>query len=197
MFVFLFFVFHLWINLQASSKDVVRQLCQESFSTSALGSKKLLDTTCSSLSVTQEEAEQVSVAFGHWILNSLVSFLTSQSLLCPRKCLSWNIYWCSKLNIDFLKMLVKLKTVIFEPSLPVVNVAQMGELYWESELLTISFSDLLPRQCDQKPSFSWFPFPACNLLMLINCQTFQGSLDRSSKAHMSGRMCLWTSPDLS
>ncbi|XP_058383122.1 COMM domain-containing protein 9 isoform X1 [Diceros bicornis minor] len=46
--------------LKASSKDVVRQLCQESFSTSALGSKKLLDITCSSLSVTQEEAEQGS-----------------------------------------------------------------------------------------------------------------------------------------
>ncbi|XP_019594173.2 COMM domain-containing protein 9 isoform X1 [Rhinolophus sinicus] len=46
--------------LKASSKDVVRQLCQESFSTSALGSRKLLDITCSSLSVTQEEAEQGS-----------------------------------------------------------------------------------------------------------------------------------------
>ncbi|KAM8968826.1 COMM domain-containing protein 9 [Sarcophilus harrisii] len=45
--------------LKASSKDVVRQLCQESFSSSALGSKKLLDITCSSLSVTQEEADQL------------------------------------------------------------------------------------------------------------------------------------------
>ncbi|XP_030188308.1 COMM domain-containing protein 9 isoform X1 [Lynx canadensis] len=45
--------------LKASSKDVVRQLCQESFSSSAVGSKKLLDMTCSSLSVTQEEAEQL------------------------------------------------------------------------------------------------------------------------------------------
>ncbi|XP_029064766.1 COMM domain-containing protein 9 isoform X1 [Monodon monoceros] len=45
--------------LKASSKDVVRQLCQESFSSSALGSKKLLDVTCSSLSVTQEEAKQL------------------------------------------------------------------------------------------------------------------------------------------
>uniref|UniRef100_A0A8D1ZGN8 COMM domain-containing protein n=1 Tax=Sus scrofa TaxID=9823 RepID=A0A8D1ZGN8_PIG len=44
---------------RASSKDVVRQLCQESFSSSAVGSKKLLDITCSSLSVTQEEAEQL------------------------------------------------------------------------------------------------------------------------------------------
>uniref|UniRef100_A0A8C5JZG7 COMM domain-containing protein n=1 Tax=Jaculus jaculus TaxID=51337 RepID=A0A8C5JZG7_JACJA len=39
--------------LKASSKDVVRQLCQENFSRSALGSKSLLDITCSSLSVTR------------------------------------------------------------------------------------------------------------------------------------------------
>ncbi|XP_015414499.1 PREDICTED: COMM domain-containing protein 9 isoform X2 [Myotis davidii] len=45
--------------LKASSKDVVRHLCQESFSSSAVGSKELLDNTCSSLSVTQEEAEQL------------------------------------------------------------------------------------------------------------------------------------------
>lgn len=45
--------------LKASSKDVVRQLCQESFSSSAPDSKKLLDITCSGLSVTQEEAEQL------------------------------------------------------------------------------------------------------------------------------------------
>ncbi|TKC52836.1 hypothetical protein EI555_019328 [Monodon monoceros] len=49
-----------FVFFQASSKDVVRQLCQESFSSSALGSKKLLDVTCSSLSVTQEEAKQGS-----------------------------------------------------------------------------------------------------------------------------------------
>uniref|UniRef100_A0A9L0S2W2 COMM domain containing 9 n=1 Tax=Equus caballus TaxID=9796 RepID=A0A9L0S2W2_HORSE len=55
-------VWHPWNKSHrviASSKDVVRQLCQESFSSSALGSKKLLDITCSSLSVTQEEAKQL------------------------------------------------------------------------------------------------------------------------------------------
>uniref|UniRef100_A0A8C9B1L0 COMM domain containing 9 n=1 Tax=Prolemur simus TaxID=1328070 RepID=A0A8C9B1L0_PROSS len=58
--------------LKASSKDVVRQLCQESFSSSALASKKLLDITCSSLSVTQEEAEQLLQALHH--LTRLVAF---------------------------------------------------------------------------------------------------------------------------
>ncbi|KAM4846684.1 COMM domain-containing protein 9 [Thomomys bottae] len=58
--------------LKASSKDVVRQLCQESFSSSAIGSKNLLDITCSSLSVTQEEAEQLLKALHH--LTRLVTF---------------------------------------------------------------------------------------------------------------------------
>ncbi|XP_021782506.1 COMM domain-containing protein 9 isoform X2 [Papio anubis] len=58
--------------LKASSKDVVRQLCQESFSSSALGSKKLLDITCSSLSVTQEEAEELLQALHR--LTRLVAF---------------------------------------------------------------------------------------------------------------------------
>ncbi|XP_006883823.1 PREDICTED: COMM domain-containing protein 9 isoform X1 [Elephantulus edwardii] len=49
----------LQLLLKASSKDVVRQLCQESFSRSSLSSEKLLDSTCSSLSVTQEEAGQL------------------------------------------------------------------------------------------------------------------------------------------
>uniref|UniRef100_A0A8C0W8S0 COMMD9 N-terminal domain-containing protein n=1 Tax=Castor canadensis TaxID=51338 RepID=A0A8C0W8S0_CASCN len=52
--------------------DVVRQLCQESFSSSALDSKKLLDITCSSLSVTQEEAEQLLQALHR--LTRLVAF---------------------------------------------------------------------------------------------------------------------------
>ncbi|XP_078196978.1 COMM domain-containing protein 9 isoform X1 [Callithrix jacchus] len=58
--------------LKASSKDAVRQLCQESFSSSALGSKTLLDITCSSLSVTQEEAEELLQALHR--LTRLVAF---------------------------------------------------------------------------------------------------------------------------
>uniref|UniRef100_A0A8C3RQW3 COMM domain containing 9 n=2 Tax=Chelydra serpentina TaxID=8475 RepID=A0A8C3RQW3_CHESE len=48
----------LQILLKASSKDVVRQLCQECFSSSR-GSSKLIDSTCSNLSVTSEEAAQL------------------------------------------------------------------------------------------------------------------------------------------
>ncbi|CAM2115686.1 COMM domain-containing protein 9 [Caretta caretta] len=49
----------LQILLKASSKDVVRQLCQECFSSSTRGSSKLIDSTCSNLSVTSEEAAQL------------------------------------------------------------------------------------------------------------------------------------------
>ncbi|XP_065259251.1 COMM domain-containing protein 9 isoform X1 [Emys orbicularis] len=49
----------LQILLKASSKDVVRQLCQECFSSSTRGSSKLIDSTRSNLSVTSEEAAQL------------------------------------------------------------------------------------------------------------------------------------------
>ncbi|XP_004607964.2 COMM domain-containing protein 9 [Sorex araneus] len=58
--------------LKASSKDVVRQLCRESFSSSALSAQPLLETTCSSLSVTQMEAKQLLQALHR--LTSLVVF---------------------------------------------------------------------------------------------------------------------------
>lgn len=84
-----------FVFFQASSKDVVRQLCQESFSSSALGSKKLLDVTCSSLSVTQEEAEQVSgVRNDLWPLASRLTSLfldfpvvAASKGIFPLKCL--------------------------------------------------------------------------------------------------------------
>ncbi|XP_028917377.1 COMM domain-containing protein 9 [Ornithorhynchus anatinus] len=65
----------LHILLKASSKDVVRQLCQESFSSSAVGSQKLLDRTCSILPVTPEEADQLIRS-----LHSLTSQVAYQGL---------------------------------------------------------------------------------------------------------------------
>lgn len=58
--------------MKASSKDVVRQLCQESFSSSCLDSESLLDKTCSSLSVPQGEAAQLLQALHHF--TRLVAF---------------------------------------------------------------------------------------------------------------------------
>ncbi|XP_014448566.1 COMM domain-containing protein 9 isoform X2 [Tupaia chinensis] len=57
---------------EASSKDVVRQLCQESFCSMAPSSERLLAVTCSGLSVTREEAAQVLQALHH--LTRLVVF---------------------------------------------------------------------------------------------------------------------------
>ncbi|XP_061466780.1 COMM domain-containing protein 9 [Rhineura floridana] len=49
----------LQILLKASSKDVIRQLCQECFSSSVSGSDKLIENTCSSLSIAPNEANQL------------------------------------------------------------------------------------------------------------------------------------------
>ncbi|GCB59884.1 COMM domain-containing protein 9 isoform X1 [Scyliorhinus torazame] len=49
----------LQLLLKASSKDVVRHLCQECFSFSATSSVRLVDSIVKSLSVTPEEAKQL------------------------------------------------------------------------------------------------------------------------------------------
>ncbi|XP_078540805.1 COMM domain-containing protein 9 [Lissotriton helveticus] len=49
----------LQILLKASSKDVVRKLCSDCFATPTIGSSRLIDSTCSSLSATPEEAEKL------------------------------------------------------------------------------------------------------------------------------------------
>uniref|UniRef100_A0A8D0LD12 COMM domain containing 9 n=1 Tax=Sphenodon punctatus TaxID=8508 RepID=A0A8D0LD12_SPHPU len=69
--------------LKASSKDVVRQLCQECFSSSASGSNKLIDSTCSSLSVTQEEATQLICA-----LHSLTRHIVYRGLMSAEEILA-------------------------------------------------------------------------------------------------------------
>lgn len=57
----------------------------------------------------------------------------------------------------------------------------MGELYPESETLTVSFADLLSRQCGQKPAFVWFSFSTGNLVVLIHC--WVDSLGRLFRDH--------------
>lgn len=82
-----------------------------------------------------------------------------------------------------------------------INETKMGELYPGSEVPAISFSDLFPRQCRQKPIFVIF-FPS-NLPLLIGCQL--GSLERLLRGHSAEALrpeydsggCCWTLPDLS
>ncbi|XP_069479455.1 COMM domain-containing protein 9 [Ambystoma mexicanum] len=61
----------LQILLKAPSKDVVRQLCHDCFSNSAIGSVKLIDSTCASLSTTPEEADQLVRAL-HFLTHHIV-----------------------------------------------------------------------------------------------------------------------------
>ncbi|XP_028649337.1 COMM domain-containing protein 9 isoform X1 [Erpetoichthys calabaricus] len=49
----------LQLLLKAPSKEVVRQLCQESFASGSGQSAKLIESACRSLSVTREEAQQL------------------------------------------------------------------------------------------------------------------------------------------
>ncbi|XP_053243843.1 COMM domain-containing protein 9 [Podarcis raffonei] len=67
----------LQILLKASSKDVVRQLCQECFSSSAGGSDKLIENTCSSLSVTPNEASQLIRSLHNLTRHTVYHGLTS------------------------------------------------------------------------------------------------------------------------
>ncbi|XP_053881116.1 COMM domain-containing protein 9 [Malaclemys terrapin pileata] len=73
----------LQILLKASSKDVVRQLCQECFSSSTRGSSKLIDSTCSNLSVTSEEAAQLICS-----LHNLTRHIVYQGLSSAEEILS-------------------------------------------------------------------------------------------------------------
>ncbi|XP_066491380.1 COMM domain-containing protein 9 [Tiliqua scincoides] len=72
----------LQILLKASSKDVVRQLCQDCFSSSLSGSDKLIETTCSSLSVAPNEANQLICSLGN-----LTRYIVYQGLTSPEEIL--------------------------------------------------------------------------------------------------------------
>ncbi|XP_053139895.1 COMM domain-containing protein 9 [Hemicordylus capensis] len=73
----------LQILLKASSKDVVRQLCQECFSSSSSGSAKLTESTCSSLSVAPNEANQLIC-----VLHKFTRHIVYRGLMSPEEILS-------------------------------------------------------------------------------------------------------------
>ncbi|XP_059831426.1 COMM domain-containing protein 9 [Hypanus sabinus] len=69
--------------LKAPSKDVVRHLCQESFSSAATNSSRLVDNTVSSLSVTPEEAQQLISSIHHFTRQVVFQGLTSAEEIFP------------------------------------------------------------------------------------------------------------------
>ncbi|KAM6459771.1 COMM domain-containing protein 9 isoform 1-T2 [Liasis olivaceus] len=64
--------------LKAPSKNVVQQLCQECFSSSGNDSEKLTETTCSNLSVTPNEANQLIHSLHNLTRHIVYHGLTSQ-----------------------------------------------------------------------------------------------------------------------
>ncbi|XP_043562196.1 COMM domain-containing protein 9 [Chiloscyllium plagiosum] len=73
----------LQLLLKAPSKDVVRQLCQECFSTSATNSVRLVDSTAKSLSVTPEEAKQLIYSLHGFTRQVVFQGLTSAEEIIP------------------------------------------------------------------------------------------------------------------
>uniref|UniRef100_A0A6B2F1J1 COMM domain-containing protein n=1 Tax=Bothriechis nigroviridis TaxID=88079 RepID=A0A6B2F1J1_BOTNI len=69
--------------LKAPSKNVVRQLCQECFSSSGIISEKLTESTCSNLSVTPNEANQLIQSLHNLTRHIVYHGLTLQEeILC-------------------------------------------------------------------------------------------------------------------
>uniref|UniRef100_A0A8C5RL81 COMM domain containing 9 n=1 Tax=Laticauda laticaudata TaxID=8630 RepID=A0A8C5RL81_LATLA len=64
--------------LKAPSKNVVRQLCQECFSSSGIISEKFTESTCSNLSVTPNEANQLIQSLHSLTRHIVYHGLTSQ-----------------------------------------------------------------------------------------------------------------------
>ncbi|KAM3854219.1 COMM domain-containing protein 9 isoform 2-T2 [Vipera latastei] len=64
--------------LKAPSKNVVRQLCRECFSSSGIISEKLTESTCSNLSVTPNEANQLIQSLHNLTRHIIYHGLTSQ-----------------------------------------------------------------------------------------------------------------------
>ncbi|XP_063145681.1 COMM domain-containing protein 9 [Candoia aspera] len=64
--------------LKAPSKNVVRQLCQECFSSSGNGLEKLTESTCSNLSITPNEANQLIHSLHNLTRHIVYHGLTSQ-----------------------------------------------------------------------------------------------------------------------
>ncbi|KAL8169693.1 UNVERIFIED_CONTAM: COMM domain-containing protein 9 [Gekko kuhli] len=73
----------LQILLKASKKDEVRHLCQECFLSSANGSEKLIEDTCSTLSVASDEAKQLICS-----LHRLSRYVVHRGLTSPEEILS-------------------------------------------------------------------------------------------------------------
>nr|XP_056707898.1 COMM domain-containing protein 9 [Euleptes europaea] len=73
----------LQILLKASKKDEVRHLCQECFLSSASGSEKLIEGTCSTLSVAPDEAKQLICS-----LHNLSRHVVHRGLTSPEEILS-------------------------------------------------------------------------------------------------------------
>uniref|UniRef100_A0A4W3ICI2 COMM domain containing 9 n=1 Tax=Callorhinchus milii TaxID=7868 RepID=A0A4W3ICI2_CALMI len=109
---------------QAPSKDVVRQLCQESFSLSALRSDLLVDSAASSLSVSREQAGQVIQS-----LHKLTRAVVCQGPASPQDLLPQNFHQNLR---NLLSKIILENIFLFNRGSTVVRNCQA---LWEATLL--------------------------------------------------------------
>uniref|UniRef100_H3B2P2 COMM domain containing 9 n=1 Tax=Latimeria chalumnae TaxID=7897 RepID=H3B2P2_LATCH len=120
---------------QASSKDVVRQLCQESFSSTAIGSSRLIDSTTASISVTTEEAEQL-ISSLHCLTRHIVfrGFASAEEIL---PLFPENFHQNLK-NLLTKIILEKIPTWRNEALADQISLPQLVEMDWRVDVKTSS-----------------------------------------------------------
>ncbi|KAB1272287.1 COMM domain-containing protein 9 [Camelus dromedarius] len=175
--------------LKASSKDVVRQLCQESFSRSALDSKQLLDVTCSSLSVTQEEAEQGSLSIPQLLqalhrLTRLVAFRDLTSAEAILALFPENFHQNLK-NLLTKIILEHVSTWRGEAQTNQISLPRLVDLDWRVDIKTSSDSVsrmavptcLLQMKIQEDPSLCGDKPPVSTVTMELSKETLDTMLD--------------------
>ncbi|XP_029438828.1 COMM domain-containing protein 9-like isoform X3 [Rhinatrema bivittatum] len=127
----------LQILLKASSKDVIKQLCCECFSSTAVGSGKLIDSTSSSLSATPEEAERLICSLHKLTRHVVFKCFTSAEDILPL------------FPENFHQSLKKLLTKIILENLPVwrseaelsqISLPRLVDMDWRVDIKTSSDS---------------------------------------------------------
>ncbi|XP_043938600.1 COMM domain-containing protein 9 isoform X2 [Protopterus annectens] len=121
--------------LKASSKDTVRHLCGESFSSSAVCSNRLVESTATNLSVTSEEAQQLLHSLHHLIRYIVFKGLTSADEILP---LFPKEFHQSLKNLLTKMFLENIPTWRTEAQANQVSLPQMIDFDWRVDVKTAS-----------------------------------------------------------
>ncbi|KAJ7344625.1 hypothetical protein JRQ81_000575 [Phrynocephalus forsythii] len=172
----------LQILLKASSKDFVRQLCQECFSRSATGSEKLIESICSSLSITPNEANQLICS-----LHNLTRHIVYHGLTSPEEILSLFPEGFHQ-NLKNLLTKIILENVSVwrnEAQANQISLPRLLDMDWRVDIKTSSDSVsrmavptcLLQLKIQEDPALCGNDFETSTLMVEVNKQTLDTMLD--------------------